>query len=209
VNAPYGPTEPQQPQYGQQPPYGQQPVPPQGQPGQFGPGVPPPGTPTPPPEPSTVKTAFQLWVAALVLYVIAQVLAVLIPPSVEEYQEYFTSLGLPDDPQLIDTAVQTAGATSVVALVIVVLFAALFAWFGLKMRRGANWARITTAILAGLGILGALGGGVAALVGPLPAPGGVIGSLVQVITGLVFIGYLYFLFQKPSNQYFAAHSGRL
>ncbi|MEJ2869908.1 hypothetical protein WCD74_19220 [Actinomycetospora sp. OC33-EN08] len=85
---------------------------------------------------------------------------------------------------------------------------ALFAWFGLKVRAGATWARITTAILAGLGILGALGTGAASLVSALPVAAGGVGTILQVLAGLLLIGYLVFLFQRPSNEYFAAHAAR-
>ena len=42
------------------------------------------------------------------------------------------------------------------------------------------------------------------MVGPLPAGGGVAGAVAQILSGLLLAAYLAFLFQKPSNAYFAA-----
>jgi hypothetical protein len=199
----------QQPQYGQQPGYGQQPPgPPQQQaPQQGAPGYGAPqsnwdGAATA--EPSSVRNAFFAWIAALVLYLLGQILAVVFPPTADDYAAYFQSLGLPADPQLLATVESTSGVASIVGLVVSIVVIGLFAWFGLKMRAGANWARITTAILAVLGILGAVGTGVAALIGSLPVAAGGFGAVLQVLAGLALIAYLVFLFQKPSTAYFAA-----
>ncbi|MEJ2869909.1 hypothetical protein WCD74_19225 [Actinomycetospora sp. OC33-EN08] len=76
MTAPYGPGDPQQPGPGRQyPQYCQYPQHPQQPPG-YGP---------PPAEPSSVRTAFGLWIAALALYLVGQLLAVLLPPTAEDY----------------------------------------------------------------------------------------------------------------------------
>ena len=192
----------QPPQYGQQPPqYGQQPPQQQGGPG-YGDQQSNWGAATA--EPSSVRNAFFSWIAALALYLLAQILSVVFPPSPDDYAAYFESLGLPADPQLLATVESTTGVASIVGLVVSIVVIALFAWFGLKMRAGANWARITTAILAVLGILGALGTGVASLISTLPVAGGAFGAVLQVLAGIALIAYLVFLLQKPSNAYFAA-----
>lgn len=176
-------------------------MPTQGPPGA---GVPQPGWGTPPPEPPTIRTAFVLWVSALGLYLLGQVLAVLFPPTADDYRAYFESLGIPADPQMLQTVEAATGPASIIGLVVTLVVVALFAWFGLKVRAGASWARITTAIIAALGILGALGTGVTSLLSPVPAAAGGFGTVLQVIAGLVLIAYLVFLFRRPSNEYFAA-----
>ncbi|GAA4844396.1 hypothetical protein GCM10023201_39300 [Actinomycetospora corticicola] len=186
MNAPFGSAEPQQP----------------------GHGVPPPGYGTPAPEPASVRTAFLLWCVALALYVIAQLLGVLFPPSAADYAAYFESLGLP--PAAQQQAMANIGSAttiaSVVGLVVTVVVAAVFLWFGLRVRAGANWARITTAILAGVGILFSLGGAVTSLVAPVPVAAGGVPSVLQLVTAVLLVGYLVLLFRKPSSEYFASRA---
>ncbi|WP_157646936.1 hypothetical protein [Actinomycetospora chiangmaiensis] len=193
MNTPFSPGEPQQP------------APTQGPPGY---GVPQPGFGTPLPEPVSVRRAFLLWCAALALYVIAQLLGVLFPPSAQDYAAYFDSLGLP--PEAEQQAMQNIGSAvtiaSIVGLVVTVVLAGVFLWFGLRVRAGANWARITTAILAGIGILFSLGGAVTSLVAPVPVAAGGVPSVLQLVTAVLLVGYLVLLFRKPSSEYFAARA---
>ncbi|MCD2186123.1 hypothetical protein [Actinomycetospora soli] len=163
-----------------------------------------PTGPVAPAVPSTIRTAVLLWTVALALYLVGQVLAVLLPPTAEDYAAYFRSLDLPADPQFLATVEDASGTASVVGLAVTVVVVALFAWVGLKVRAGAHRARTATAILAALGALGALATGGTALVSPVPAAAGGFGTVLQVVSGLVLIAYLVFLFRRPSSEYFAA-----
>jgi hypothetical protein len=164
----------------------------------------PPSYGTPPAEPSTIRTAFALWIVALALYLIGQVLAVLLPPTAEDYAAYFASLDVPADPQLLATVESASGPVAVVGLVVTAVVVALFVWIGLRMRAGAGWARTATAVLAALGAFGALATGATALVSPVPAAAGGFGTVLQVVSGLVLVAYLVFLFRRPSSEWFAA-----
>ncbi|WP_433803859.1 hypothetical protein [Actinomycetospora sp. CA-084318] len=157
-----------------------------------------------PAEPSTIRTAYVLWTVALALYLLGQVLAVLFPPSAEDYAAYFRSLGAPADPQTLAAAERASGPVALVGLVVTVAVVALFAWMGVRMRAGVSWARTATVVLAALGALGALATGATALVSPVPAAAGGFGTVLQVVSGLVLIAYLVFLFRRPSSEYFAA-----
>jgi hypothetical protein len=89
------------------------------------------------------------------------------------------------------------------SLVFNIIIGAGLCVLGIMMRNGAEWARITLAVLAGLGLLF----GLIALIGigTLFTFGGVLGvvSLIFLIIQLAGLGgTLFFLFQADSNAYF-------
>jgi len=92
----------------------------------------------------------------------------------------------------LDTLVNAAVITSVVfGVIFIVAYIAL----ALRVRAGRNWARITTLILAGLGILGSLSG----LAGANRTTTSVLLSLLTLaLNGSV----IFLLARKESSDYF-------
>ncbi len=81
---------------------------------------------------------------------------------------------------------------AVVGIVFSVAIAALFAYF---IAKGANWARIVYTVFAGLGIVINLFG----LVGSQP----IVLLLLTLVSLVLSIAILYFLFRPDSNRYFS------
>jgi hypothetical protein len=78
--------------------------------------------------------------------------------------------------------------------VIGIVFIVLYVLLALQVRKGRNWARIVTWVLAALGVLNALG----SLAQPQPGFSRVVG----LIAGLIDVAIIVFLLQRPSNEYF-------
>lgn len=107
------------------------------------------------------------------------------PPEVSPEQvEAFTRMGI------------IAGA------VFSFVLAALFLWLTIMVRRGRNWARITSTVFLVLGILGGLGG-----LGGFGGGGVAITTTLSTIMLLLEIAVLIMLWLRPSNEYFRP-SGR-
>lgn len=95
------------------------------------------------------------------------------------------------DTQHIDTAVNTAVTIAVViGLVLLVLYVLL----ALQVRKGKNWARIVTWVLAGLGVLG----GISTLAQPQAA----LSKVVAGVELVLYILLIVLLAMRPSNEYF-------
>jgi len=174
--------DPGQPSYGQ-PAYGQQPggypVDPYGA-----------GQPARPTEmPSSVATAVKLLWASIGLSVLSTLLT-------------FTMLD-----SIVDTAIENAAAGTTVDRDVVRTGAIIGAVIGLIIgvaitlalltfiKKGANWARITWTVLAGIGLLFGLLG----LAGDQPA----LLLLLSVASMLLTAAILFFLWKKESNPWFA------
>jgi uncharacterized membrane-anchored protein len=95
------------------------------------------------------------------------------------------------DAAKLDSLVNTA---LVVGAVIGIVFIVLYVLLALQVRKGRNWARIVTWVLAALGVLNALG----SLAQPQPGFSRVVG----LIAGLIDVAIIVFLLQRPSNEYF-------
>lgn len=167
-NPPYPPNQP----YGQMPGYQQQPRLPR------------------PAVPSTVTTAFILFLvsAAAGIFVAVYLLSDTGRAEVREAIRTAQGVQLPD-PSEFETVVSVAIA---LASGIVLVIGALFVFFAFMMRAGRNWARIVLTVLTGLSIASGLSGG---------GTGGGMHwsnwvSLVLSIVALVF------MFLAPSNEYF-------
>jgi O-antigen/teichoic acid export membrane protein len=95
------------------------------------------------------------------------------------------------DAAKLDSLLNTAVA---VAIVFGIIFIVLYVLLALQVRKGKNWARIVTWVVAGLGVLSALG----SLAQPEPALSRVIGLL----SGVIDIAIIILLAQGASSQYF-------
>lgn len=82
------------------------------------------------------------------------------------------------------------------AVVFGLVFAVLWALMGYFLGKGKNWARIVLTILAVLGVLGGLFG----FVGDQPA----VLLVTGIITLLLELGLLYFMWQKESSAFLQA-----
>jgi hypothetical protein len=81
-----------------------------------------------------------------------------------------------------------------IALVVGVIFLVLYVLLTFQVRKGRNWARIVTWVLAGLGVLTLVG----TAVGTEPAGARIFG----VVGGLIDLAIIVLLARPESNQYF-------
>lgn len=92
----------------------------------------------------------------------------------------------------IDTLLSAAiGIGVVVGLVFIVLYVLL----ALQVRKGKNWARIVTWVLAGLGVLSAL----TSLAQPEP----LLTRILSLIGAVIDVAVIVLLAQRPSSAYFS------
>jgi hypothetical protein len=75
--------------------------------------------------------------------------------------------------------------------IVILLF---YVFLAFQIRRGANWARIVTWVIAGLGILGALVS--------LGQPDPPISRILGVIVALIDLAVVILLATRESNRYF-------
>jgi hypothetical protein len=102
-----------------------------------------------------------------------------------------------NDPTLSEDQVNSAYNVGVgVAVVFGLIFAVLYVLLAIQVRKGKNWARIVTWVLAGLGVLS----GLLSLFGN----GTGLEKAVDVLLLLIDIGIIVLLSRKPSNEYFTA-----
>lgn len=85
-------------------------------------------------------------------------------------------------------------AAITIGLIIGLVFILLYVLLALQVRKGKNWARIVTWILAGLSVLGTL----ASLAQPQPAFSRVVGLIAAVID----VAIIVFLAMRTSGEYF-------
>jgi hypothetical protein len=91
----------------------------------------------------------------------------------------------------IDTLVNAAIA---IAVVIALVFLVLYVLLALQVRKGKNWARIVTWVLAGFGVLGAL----SSLAQDQP----VLQKLISVVQGVIDLVIIILLARGPANDFF-------
>ncbi len=104
------------------------------------------------------------------------------------------------DPSLTTDQVNSAYAIGVgVAIVFGLIFAVLYILLAIQVRKGKNWARITTWVLAGLGVLSGLLG--------LFGTGTGLEKIIAVLLLLVDAAIIVLLTRKPANEYFSAMKG--
>ena len=96
----------------------------------------------------------------------------------------------------VDSAYSLAVGTAVVFGLIFAVLYLLLAW---QVRKGKNWARIVTWVLAGLSLLGGLLG--------LFGNGTGLEKVLDVVQLLIAAGIIFFLTRKPANEYFKAMKG--
>jgi len=95
----------------------------------------------------------------------------------------------------VDAAVKTA---LTVTIVLGIIFVVLYILLALQVRKGRNWARIVTWVVAGLGVLG----GLASLAGT----GTAIGKVLAVVVLVLDIAIIALLARPAASAYFRARS---
>ncbi|MEY9852389.1 putative membrane protein [Leifsonia sp. EB41] len=149
--------------------------------------VPPPPVATPTRIPTTVNTAFWLYIASAVLSVIGGI--VTIASASSNRAAIIRQLQTQNlHGQNIDTLATAAiGVAIGLSIITLIFWAIVFVLFAFFMRRGANWARIVLTILTVVSLLNIL-------------PGFPFG-LIQVIASIVAVILIWL---RPSSAWFAA-----
>jgi len=180
MSDPNGPTDPYA-----TPPAGAAPY------GAYGSPMPPPSYGAPPvaagPAPSTVVRTFWLMITRVVLSIIALIVALnsrstIRSMIIKQHSGY--------SQHQIDTAVNGTIAALVAGALV---FAVLYVLLALQVRKGKNWARIVTWVLAGIGVLSFL-----ASMGNTTLSGA--SKAIGVVDGLIDIAIIVLLIM--SNDYF-------
>jgi hypothetical protein len=106
-----------------------------------------------------------------------------------------------NDPSLSQDQIDSAYRVGVgVAVVFGLIFAVLYILLAIQVRKGKNWARIVTWVLAGLGVL-------SGLLGLFGGTSTGVEKIVGVVLLVIDIAIIVLLARKPANEYFAAMRG--
>jgi predicted membrane channel-forming protein YqfA (hemolysin III family) len=151
-------------------------------------GGPPPGAPGPRTAPSTVQNAVRLMFAIAALGIIGIIIVFTdksaLRKAIRDANSSYSTSQLND---AVNTAVAVAAVIAVILVVLYILLA-------LQVRKGKNWARIVTWVLAGLGALGAISN--------LAQPQAALTKVIAVIELVLYVLLIVFLAMRPSNDYF-------
>jgi hypothetical protein len=161
-------------------------------------GDPPPPAPPPPPDadpdqphgsaPPPVVTAVRLMFARVAISIASVV--VLITTRGTFRRKY-----LDDHPDASASTVNAALTSGIVIGIVILVF---YLFLALQVRRGANWARVTTWVIAGLGIIGAL-----VSFGQPDTP---TTRILGGVSGLLDVAVVVLLALRDSNRFFAART---
>jgi hypothetical protein len=151
-------------------------------------GGPPPAGRDPRSAPSTVRNAVRLMFVLAALGLIA---LIIVFANKNELRKAIADANPGYDTTQLDNAVNvgiTIGA--VIGIVLIVLYVLL----ALQVRKGKNWARIVTWVLAGLGVLGS--------VTNLAQPQAALTKVVAGVELVLYVVLIVLLAMAPSNEYF-------
>ena len=105
------------------------------------------------------------------------------------------------DPSLTTSQLHNLQTVVVVGSVFIgVISIGLWVWMALMSKAGKSWARIVSTVLFGLDTLFLLLG--------VARAGAVGGTLVSILTWLIGLGTIIFLWRKDSSAYFAPQAGQ-
>ena len=144
-------------------------------------------------QPRDVDMAFWLWVASLLVSLIGQLFG--LSATVNGLQD--SMQGRSTQPLSPDALASMAHIFFIVIIVVTVLFIALLVFFGVKMRAGRNWARITITVLT---VLEAL-----SLVNSLMTTGG-LEMIASIVSVLLAVAAVVLMFRPDAKAYFAPKS---
>ena len=139
--------------------------------------------------PTTVNTAFWLYIASALLSVISGIITISLVGGdhaaiVRQLQNSNADLHGQNIDTLANAAVGVAIGVSIVTLI---FWAVTFVLFAFLMRRGANWARIVLTVLTALSLVN--------------IPNGFGTAALQVVLSIVAVILIWL---RPSNAWFAA-----
>jgi hypothetical protein len=104
------------------------------------------------------------------------------------------------DPSLTTTQLHNLQTVVVVGSVVIGLISiGLWIWMALMSKAGKSWARIVATVLFGLDTLFLLLG--------VARAGAAAGTLVSILTWLIGLGAIVFLWRRDSSEYFTATRG--
>ena len=151
-------------------------------------GGPPPTARDPRNAPSTVQNAVRLM---FVLAALGLIGLIIVFANKDALRNAIRDANPGYDTTQLDNAVN-AGVTigAVIGIVLIVLYVLL----ALQVRKGKNWARIVTWVLAGLGVLGGLTN--------LAQPQAALTKVIAGIELVLYIVLIVLLALSPSNEYF-------
>lgn len=152
--------------------------------------MPSPRQPPQVPAPAEVLTAVKLWFASILVGLLGGILVYALTDKDAALQKALDSNTSGVSRADLQTLVNVGLA---IGLIIALVILGLEVFFVLKMKAGRNWARI---VLTVLGVLSAL----SSLVGL--AQGFSVGSAVNLISLLLIIAAIVFMFRPAATQYF-------
>jgi hypothetical protein len=153
--------------------------------------------------PKDIQTAFNLFIAHIVLGVLGAILSfALVGPIVDvalrQAGVRASDLG-PQGQAQVEAAVRTG---IIVTVIVAVVLLALYIFFVFRMRAGKNWARIVLTVLSALSVLSALFNfgsfGTFLNAGAL----GVISVIITIIQLILIITAVVFMYRPAANAYF-------
>lgn len=146
--------------------------------------------------PADVQTSFKLWIADIVIGVVATLLLFTLPGEVIVPR---SELPPGVDPATADAIVLGAIIFGVVLGLVLLALQLLFVF---KMRAGRNWARIVLTVLGGIGLLGGLFG-LGRTLAFLAAGGlGVLVGLLSLVQLVILAAAILFMYRPAANAYF-------
>lgn len=153
-----------------------------------GPGPLPPGVHFAAPRPVVWASRLIMAAGALQLVSALLLMAVLFLPTARTTVVDALKSAMPSDPSYAQLLSEPAFVTSVLVIAAIVSLLGAVIYFGLaaKIRKGANWARITALVLAAVSLLG--------LVQPNYL------AILQIGLGVIAVAIL---FRSPAKEYFA------
>jgi hypothetical protein len=140
------------------------------------------------PPPSSVVNAARLMYLSAILVLVTLIVTVSARTAI---RKAISDANPTWDAQKLDSAVNAAIAVGAVIDIVII---GLFVLLAFKLRRGRNWARIVTWIIAGLGVVFALSS--------LVQPGTSGSRLLTLISGLIDVAVIVLLLQRPSSEFF-------
>lgn len=149
------------------------------------------GEATRPPVPPLVKyLSIGLFVLVALQIISAIVGLASIPTAVDKAMSQAPATGV--SPETIEAS---ARAGAIATAIVSVILAGVFVWLTLMVRKGRNWARITSTVFLALGI-------VSGLVGSATGGATALITTIGVVMLLLEIAVLVMLWMQPSNAYF-------
>jgi hypothetical protein len=153
-----------------------------------------PQVPGPPAPPTSVQNAVRLMYAGAALSALGLILSLVAIGSLRADI-------IARDHSLTSSQVHAAEVIAISFAVIIGLIGiGLWVWMAQANKRGKNWARILASVLFGLDTV--------LLLVSLAQPHAIEGLLLSLLTWLAGLGAIFFLWQRPSSEFFQISSGR-